>query len=119
MLDSTILEDTNIVTATYSGSLGADETATLRHQIEQVIDAHGSARLLLEMGDVDMGRVEPKAVWEDLKSAQFLGDVSRMALVTDESVLASTNELMGKLTATETKAFASDDRDQAIVWLQS
>lgn len=119
MLDSQILDGSNIVTATYSGSLGADETANLRRQVETVIASEGSARLLLEVGDLDAGRVEPKAVWEDLKSARLLDDITRMALVGDDTLMSGLAQAMGTLSSTETKTFAADDRDQAVVWLQS
>lgn len=118
MLDTQTIDGTDIVTATYSGALGADETAQLREKIEEVIGSQGSARLLVEIRDLDLGRVEPKAVWEDMKSARLLDDVSRMAMVADDSFLSGATEALGKLASTETKTFSADERDHALVWLK-
>lgn len=71
------------------------------------------------MADVDAGRVEPKAVWEDLKSARLLDDISRLALVGDDSLMSGLTRVMGTLSSTETKTFGAAERDQAILWLQS
>jgi hypothetical protein len=38
-------------------------------KVSAVVAERGSAKLLLEVQDVDLGRIEPKALWEDLKSA--------------------------------------------------
>jgi hypothetical protein len=40
-----------------------------RERLKTVIRERGSARLLVEYGAVDLGRVEPRAMWEDLKAA--------------------------------------------------
>ncbi len=84
MLTGSVIEGSNIVTVTYEGSLGAADVVALRDRLTAVIQERGSARLLIEYGDVDLGRVEPRAMWEDLRSAGVLKDVTRAAIVADQ-----------------------------------
>jgi hypothetical protein len=69
MLTSNVMEGSNIVTMTYDGPLHAEEMVAVREQLTTVVRERGSARLLVEYGTVDLGRVEPRAMWEDLRTA--------------------------------------------------
>ena len=62
MLTSSVVEDTNIVTATYDGSVDAEEMIAVRDRLHTVIRRHGRARLLVEYGEVVRGRIEPRAL---------------------------------------------------------
>jgi SpoIIAA-like len=119
MMTSSVLEGTPIVNARYSGSLSAEEMTTLRGQVDSVIAAHGTARLLAEYGTVDLGRIEPKAVWEDLKMAGLLDKIERAALVTDSSLISAAANLLQWLAPTEVRLFDLAERDRALGWLRS
>jgi hypothetical protein len=69
MLTSNVMEGSNIVTMTYDGPLHAEEMVAVRERLTTVVRERGSARLLVEYGTVDLGRIEPRAMWEDLRTA--------------------------------------------------
>lgn len=117
MLTSSILEGTNIVTATYDGSLSAEEMDAVRTDLQVVNAAHGSVRLLVEYGDIDFGRIEPEALWKDLKTAGMLGDIERCALVTDANWIEKLGAAAGRVTSVEVRTFSTNQRDDAVAWL--
>lgn len=119
MMTSSVVEDTNIVTATYDGSVDAEEMIAVRDWLHAVIRRHGRARLLVEYGDVDLGRIEPRAIWEDLKTIGVLSDVDRVAVVADQGWLDTTASAAGAILPTEVRTFGRARRDDAIAWLRS
>jgi len=119
MLTTDTIEGTNIVTAAYSGSIATEEMEQLRSTARQVIDRDGSVRLLLEYGDIDPGRIDPKAYFEDLKMTGILGDIHKMALVTDTSWIRTSAELFGAVISGEVQTFDADQRDEALLWLRN
>lgn len=62
MLTSTVLTDTNIVAAIYDGALTAPEVVATREKLDNVIAKHGKARMLVEYGDIDFGRMGPRGL---------------------------------------------------------
>lgn len=118
MLTTATVDGTNIVTATYSGALATEEMEQLRAAVRQMIDRDGSVRLLLEYGDIDLGRIEPKAYAEDLKMIGALGDIERIALVTDAAWIRTASQLLGTAISGEVKSFPSTERDEALLWLR-
>lgn len=118
MLTSAVLSDTNIVTAVYDGSLSSEEMASVRQQLEVVIDEQGRARLLVEYGNIDFGRIEPRAVWEDLKTAGLLPRIEKIAAVTDVRWADQLARAAGAVAPTEVKAFATTDRVAALDWIR-
>lgn len=117
MLTSATIEGTNIVTITYDGSLSAEEMDSMRSQLRAVRDAHGTVRLLVEYGDIDLGRIEPEAFWKDLKTVGMLRDVERCAMVTDAGWLETLGAAAERLAPFEVRTFSADDRDTAVAWL--
>lgn len=112
-----MLEDTNIVTLDFSGSLHVDDEQEIRAALDPVIAAHGSARVLIAMGQIDVGEVEPKALWMDIKGAGYLDDIERAALVSDASWLTKLTEWTGNLAPLEVRTFHPEERDDAMAWL--
>lgn len=119
MLRTDVIQGTNIVTATYEGAQGADESQALAASLDSVIAAHGQARLLLELGDVDAGRVEPEAFWTTLKTTGKLDHVDRAALVTDAGLAEKMGGLIGRLAPFDLQVYGTDRRDDAVAWLSS
>lgn len=117
MLNSSVVEGTNIVTATYSGSLGTDEMETLRDQLSTIVDQHGTVRLLVELGDIDLGRIEPRAIWEDLKLAGMIDNLDRYALVADQDWVGALSSAADAVTPFGLRVFPGDRRDDAVAWL--
>ena len=119
MLDSSKIEGTDIVTVTYKDSAGADEMVSVREKLSAVVAERGSAKLLLEVQDVDLGRIEPKALWEELKSAHLADDIDRLAIVADSGAIEKLAGAADRFTSVEVRAFDSGQRDDAVVWLQA
>ncbi|ATG52176.1 hypothetical protein CFK38_12070 [Brachybacterium vulturis] len=118
MLSTDSIEGTNIVTADYSGSVATEEMERLRSETKKVIDRDGSVRLLIEYGDIEPGRIEPKAWIEDFKMAGVLDDVEKLAVVTDASWIQTGSGLFGNLMSGEVRTFDAGERDEALVWLR-
>lgn len=118
MLETSVVQDTNIVATTYDGALPAEEMDHLREQLAAVVNRYGSARLLLEFGDIEWGRIEPKAAWKDLKTIGALDDISRFAVVTDHDWIQKIGETADALTSADVEIFEADQRDEALVWLR-
>lgn len=119
MLETDTIDGTDIVTVAYSGSVATEEMDQLRTTAREVIDREGGVRLLLEFGDVDLGRIEPKAWVEDLKMTGLLGDIEKMALVSDTDWIGSSARLLGALMSGEARSFPAGERDEALVWLRA
>jgi hypothetical protein len=119
MLQTSVIEGTNVVSVTADGSISTEEEVVARQIIDEVVGEHGSARMLLEFAGVDVGRVEPKAVWEDLKSTRLLGDIDRVAVVADSGMLDKLVGAADALSSMEMRTFESGRRDEAVAWLTS
>lgn len=117
MLTNNVIEGSNILEVTYDGALGADEMVAVRERLDALIRERGSARLIVEYGPVDLGRVEPRAMWEDLKSAGLLKDVTKVAVVADQGWIETMASAVGTVVPLEVRSFHRDQRDEAIAWL--
>lgn len=117
MLNASVIEGTNIVSLTAEGSISADEEVAAQETISEVARDHGSARMLLDYAGIDVGRVEPKAVWEDIKGTRLLQDIDRVGVVADSSILSRFLEVIGGASGIEARTF--DNRDDAVAWLTS
>lgn len=117
MLTASTIENSNVVTADYSGGLDVDDEKNLRSVLQEAVDKNGKIRLLATIGDIDLGRVEPKAAWMDLRAAGFLDDVEKLAVVSDASWLTHVTEWVGDLTSMTVQTFPSGQRDNAVAWI--
>ncbi len=117
MLNVSTIENSNVVTADYSGSLGVDDEKNLRSVLQEAVNRSGRIRLLVTIGDIDLGRMEPKAVWMDLKTAGFFKDVDKLAVVTDASWLAHVSDWAGDLTDMSVGTYPSGQRNNAVAWI--
>jgi hypothetical protein len=117
VLTSDVIEGSNIVTVTYDGPLRAEEMVAVRDQLTTVVRERGSARLLVEYGTVDLGRVEPRAMWEDLRTAGVLMDLTRVAVVADPGWIETLASMVATALPVEVRSFGRDQRDHAVAWL--
>jgi hypothetical protein len=118
MLTTTVIENTNVVTATYDGSLAADDAEALHDRILAVASTHGAARLLVDLQGVDIGRIEPEAVWEDVKTFADLDEVDRLAVVTDSSWVRPVAERVDFVIKPDVDVFDADQHDEALAWVR-
>jgi SpoIIAA-like len=119
MLTSSVIEGSNIVTMTYDGPLRAEELVAARERLRTVIRERGSARLLVEYGAVDLGRVEPRAMWEDLRTSGVLLDLTKVAVVADRGWIDTLAAMTGTVLPVEVRSFLRAQRDNAVAWLYS
>lgn len=119
MLNSSVIKGTNIVTATYSGSLGAEQMEELRDQLSRVVAQHGNVRLLVEIGDLELGRMEPRAIWEDLKLVGRFDELDRYAVVADHDWVSRLVNIADAVTPFDLRVFPIDQRDHAVAWLSN
>jgi hypothetical protein len=117
VLTSNVIEGSNILEVTYDGSLGADEMVALRERLGNLIRERGSARLIVEYGAIDLGRIEPRAMWEDLRSAGLVKDVSKVAVLADQGWIETLASAVGTVLPVEVRSFHRDQRDEAVAWL--
>ena len=119
MLKTRVIEGTNVVSVTVDGSVSADEDVAAQKAVAEVAAEHGKAQMLLDYDGVDLGRVEPKAVWEDLKGARLLEATDRIAVVSNSSALDTFAQAVGAVSHLEVRTFSADQRDAAVAWLSS
>lgn len=119
MLETSVIEGTNVVSVTVDGAIGTDEQVAARTTIDEVAAQHGTARMLLEFSGVDAGRIEPKAVWEDLKASRLITSIDRFAVVADSGLLHKLVDAAGAVSSVEMRTFDADERDEAVTWLTS
>lgn len=117
MLDISVIGQANIVTSDFGGSLDVDDEQRLRSALDPVIERHGQARVLASIGEIDVGRVEPKAAWMDLKAAGYFSKIDRLAAVSDASWFTRISDWTGERTSLTVQTYSSDQRDQSIAWL--
>lgn len=117
MLTVSTIENSNIVTADYSGSLDVEDEKKLRNVLQKAIDNNGTIRLLVSIGEIDLGSIEPKAAWMDLKAAGFFDNVEKLAVVTDAGWLSQISDWAGDLTSMTVETFPTGQRDDAVSWL--
>ena len=118
MLTTNLVEGTNIVTASYSGSVASEEMDHLHSTTRQVVDREGSVRMMLEFDDTESDGILPKGYVEDLQMAGILSGVKRLALVTDSTWIRGNAELFTAVIEGPVKNFTTDNRDEALTWLQ-
>lgn len=117
MLNTSVIEETNIITLDFDGSLDVEDQKRWRTVLNSVLDQHGTARVLAEIGEIEFGRIEPKAAWMELKSAGYFDKIDQLAVVSDASWITKISEWTSSLTSTTLRTFPSDQRDQAMAWL--
>jgi len=118
MLDSSVIDGTNIVTAIYAGSLSKEEMEEMSNTLHRVAGVHKTVRLLIELGDIDLRRIEPGAIWEDLKLFGMLDELERYALVADQGWVTQLAKVTDAVVPFEFEIFPTERRDDALAWLQ-
>lgn len=118
MLDSSVIDGTNIVTAIYAGSLSKAEMEEMSDTLRRVAADHQKVRLLVELGDISLVRIEPGAIWEDLKLFGLLDELERYALVADQEWITRLAKVTDAIVPFEFEIFPTERRDEALGWLR-
>jgi hypothetical protein len=95
--------------------LTREEVEEMQGEIRRAMDRHGTIRMLLYMEGLE--RVEPSAVWQDLKmTPEYAQNIERMAVVGDRhwhSWMTSVGDV-----AVEAEYFESGQLDRAWQWVR-
>jgi SpoIIAA-like len=118
MLTGAPIPDTNIFEITFSGGLDLKTFEKLRDELAAFLDSHQPADILANYGHIELTKIMPKALWEDLKSAGLEKKVRRAAIVTEDGWLATLAKGASVFIQAEVKTFGLDERDAALAWLQ-
>ena len=119
MLTSSVTPGTNLVTITYDRSVGTDDMLAVRADLDKVLAEFGSLRLLVEYGTIDLGRIEVRALWEDMKMIGLLRRIEAAALVADQGWLRRVTELADRVLPGRLEVFPVAEREAARAWLSS
>ncbi|SDY53580.1 SpoIIAA family protein [Herbiconiux ginsengi] len=119
MLTGHQLPDTHIFEITYSGAVGSAEFEALRDELVAFLDANDPPDLLAVYDDIELAKIEPKALWEDLRSAGLEKKVRRAALLTDAGWLATLARGASHFIQADVRVFGLGERTEALAWLQS
>ncbi|RFA10203.1 hypothetical protein B7R54_14040 [Subtercola boreus] len=119
MLTGRQLPDSHIFEIDYAGAVDAAEFEALRDALSAFLDANDPADILGIYSDIDLTKIEPKALWEDLKSAGLEKKVRRAALLTGSLMLKTLAKGASHFIQADVRVFGLDERDAALEWLNS
>ncbi|PPF79156.1 hypothetical protein C5B96_13345 [Subtercola sp. Z020] len=119
MLTGEQIPGTHIFEVEYAGGIDAAEFDALRDRLAAFLDSNDPADVLAVYGDLDLSKIEPKALWDDLKSIGLAQKVRRAALLTDSGVLSTMAKAGSIFLKTDVRVFASSGRAEALAWLNS
>lgn len=109
-----------VVGARASGTITASDYETvLMPAVEEAIKAHGSVRLLYQLGAEFVG-YSPGAMWDDMKLGfAHLKAWKRLALVTNHAWLAGAMRMFSFTMPCPVKVFANAEYADAVKWISS
>jgi hypothetical protein len=106
----------NVLGYALEGRLTEEEVEEIQQQLADVLEAHGSARMLIRADHLH--GVEPTAVWQDLRmTPEYVTKLDRIAVVGDarwQKWLATISDLV-----TEAAFFAPEEIDRAWGWVRA
>lgn len=118
MLTAGKIQDTNIVEARLDGEIEKNEVETLRSEINSALSEHDKLRLLFVYEGI--GKMDLKAIWEDIKlETSTVSNIERMAVVTEKGWMESAIGALSSVTSMEIRTFEPGQRDEALTWLSS
>ena len=120
MLDYTLNDNEGILSINPQGPLSQDDFEALTTAVDEYIVENGALTGIIITADPFPGWEDFGALVSHLKfvrSAQQ--DVSRVAVVTDNSVLTVIPKVIDHFVSAEVRHFDSSQRDAALDWLRS
>lgn len=110
-------ENTNILEFTLDGDFNRAHFDAVAAKLDAMIERHGKVRLLEIVRDV--GKIEPSALWEDLKFApSHLDKFSHVAVVADKTWMEWMTRMAAAFVPAEVRFFHLDAVDEARQWLR-
>lgn len=100
-----------------SATITEVEVKEIQSEIEAVIQKHGGARLLCQIGDLSVPEADASS--ENLKfTPEYLKGLERFALIGDSVWHRWVTELADRLNRAEARYFETSQREQAWAWIQ-
>lgn len=95
-----------------------DYKKVLIPRLEAIIQEHGKARLLLDMGDEFHGW-EPAAMWDDARfGLQHRNDFTKMGVIGGPKWVEWALKIGSLVIDGEIRSFAPEEREQALEWVK-
>jgi hypothetical protein len=117
MLQQQTIPNTNILELTIDGKVTHQELVDVGAQLEQMLEQHDQVRVLEVIRDV--GFIEPKALWEDLKLApKHMKNLSHIAVVADQKWVEWVTAAIKPFIGPDLRFFHRDEIEQARQWLR-
>jgi hypothetical protein len=100
-----------------TGKVTETDYETLGPEIEQLIQAHGKLRVLVQLNDFEGWTF--KGLWEDIKfDARHFNDIERLAIVGEKRWHEGMAVFCKPFTTAKIRYFENFEIDQARSWLQ-
>lgn len=118
MLEARQIPDTNILEVRIDGPITREQFDRMTELGDRIIADHATIRIL-EIVD-DLGKVEPSALWADLRwGTSRLKHMTHAAIVADARWVEWTTALLKPFFSIEMRNFPLAQRDQALHWLRT
>jgi len=118
MVNSRVIDGTDIVAVDFPGRLQDDELTELRDLAGFVAAEQGRANALVEYADADPGAVDARVVWQELRRLAEVEGLQRCAVVTDAALADALATSRGEEESASLEVFAAEQRDEALFWLR-
>ncbi|BAU63470.1 hypothetical protein STA3757_08340 [Stanieria sp. NIES-3757] len=118
MLEYRQNQNSNLIGIKVDGKITKNDFTELVHKLEAAINNYGQIRILLEF--IQMQGLEASAFWEDLRfSLTHFKDISRYAVVGEQTWLQAWTTLVKPFLPCEIKYFKPNELEEAWHWLES
>jgi hypothetical protein len=109
---------TNILELELDGDFSREDFDDAARAVDDIIEQEGSARLIEIFRDI--GRLEPAAVWAEMKWAPgHLSKLSHVAVVADRRWIEWMVGPLAALTPMQVKTFHLDEIEEAREWVRA
>lgn len=109
-------ESTDSVLGYEAGDKITEEDLTaFAKEFEAAISRHGKVRLLVYLPELP--KIDPGALWEDLKLIRYRNDIERYAVVSDSPVLEWTSKIADAMSSGEVRQFDTSQKADAWRWV--
>lgn len=117
MLEFERIAETNILELTLDGKLTYAELEQVKAELERMIEAHPKVRILEVIRNV--GAMEPRAVWEDLKFVpKHIRNFSHVAVVADQKWVEWITVALRAFIPAEVRFYHLSELEQARHWIR-
>lgn len=110
-------QEVQIVELRISGRVTGDDIRSAASSLEQSYAKWGKLKIYEEIGDLD--GIEPRALWQDLRSVHSQSDkIAKLAVVSDKKWVGYLTEIAEEFVDFEIEKFSRDEgQEEAFHWL--